>query len=109
MDKSAMKLRKIGIAWLVGLVVFALAGQAGYAATLHAGGQSAATFARAAQPNTHGEEAQKALNWMRTQQQPDGSFAGFGAASTEDALLAIIAAGADPASFNKDGKTPVDF
>lgn len=51
----------------------------------------------------------KALTWMKTQQQPDGSFAGFGAGSTVDALLAIIAAGEDPAAYSQNGNTPVSF
>ena len=110
MDALAVKLRKVGIAWLVGLVAFGLAGQVGYGAVLHEGGHKAATFSRAAQPNTHTEEARKALDWMRSQQQPDGSFPGFGAGSTVDAVLAIIAAGMDPDdSFIKNGRNPVDF
>src|SRR5439155_20985193 len=47
--------------------------------------------------------------WMRTQQAADGSFAGFGAASTVDPVLAMLAAQQDPASFSSGGKTPVDF
>src|SRR5262245_24882223 len=107
----AVKLRKVGLAWLAGLVAFALAGQVGYGAVLQAGGgQDTVTFARAAQSERHTEEARKALDWMRTQQQPDGSFAGFGAGSTVDAVLAIIAAGMDPDdSFVKGDNDPVDF
>jgi prenyltransferase beta subunit len=63
--------------------------------------------ASAAQANT--EEAGRALAWMRTQQQADGSFAGFGAGSTVDAVLAIVAAGGDPASFSNGGKSAVEF
>jgi hypothetical protein len=46
---------------------------------------------------------------MKTQQQPDGSFAGFGAGSTMDAVLAIVAAGQDPASYAQGGNTPISF
>jgi hypothetical protein len=46
---------------------------------------------------------------MKTQQQPDGSFAGFGAGSTADAVLAIVAAGRDPGSYQQGGNTPVTF
>jgi hypothetical protein len=46
---------------------------------------------------------------MHSQQQPDGSFAGFGAGSTADAVLAIVAAGQDPATFSQDANTPVTF
>jgi prenyltransferase beta subunit len=55
------------------------------------------------------QAASKAVTWMHSQQQPDGSFAGFGAGSTVDALLAIVAVGQDPASFSQGGNTPVSF
>src|SRR3954451_16089840 len=56
------------------------------------------------------DAAQKALTWIKTQQQADGSFAGFGAGSTVDAALAIVAAnGGDLSAFTNGGKTPVDF
>jgi hypothetical protein len=54
-------------------------------------------------------QATAALNWMKTQQQPDGSFPGFGAGSTLDAVLAIMAAGQSPASYSNGGNTPVTF
>ena len=50
-----------------------------------------------------------ALAWMKSQQKADGSFAGFGAGSTVDALLAIEAAGQDPTSFTSGGKSALDF
>jgi hypothetical protein len=53
--------------------------------------------------------AASALRWVEAQQQPDGSFPGFGAGSTVDAVLALIAMGADPAAYSKDGNTPVTF
>jgi hypothetical protein len=40
-----------------------------------------------------------ALKFIQSQQQADGSFAGFGVGSTIDAILAIDAAGGDPQSF----------
>ncbi len=58
---------------------------------------------------SHTAEVGKALAWTKTQQQPDGSFAGFGAGSTADAVLAIVAAGQDPASYSQGGNTPVTF
>jgi prenyltransferase beta subunit len=58
---------------------------------------------------SHAAETARALEWMKTQQQPDGSFAGFGAGSTADAVLAIVAAGGDPGSFAQGGNTPVTF
>ena len=39
------------------------------------------------------DSASMALKWIATQQSPDGSFAGFGAGSTVDAVLSIVAAG----------------
>lgn len=62
-----------------------------------------------AQQSSYESQATAALNWMKTQQQPDGSFAGFGTGSTVDALLAIIAAGESPASYSKGGNTPISF
>lgn len=53
--------------------------------------------------------ANSALNWVKTQQQPDGSFQGFGAGSTVDAILAIVAAGQDPMAFSNGGNTPLTF
>ncbi|HEX8598427.1 MAG TPA: prenyltransferase/squalene oxidase repeat-containing protein [Chloroflexia bacterium] len=67
------------------------------------------TNGAAAQQGSYESQATAALNWMKTQQQPDGSFAGFGAGSTVDAVLAIIAAGQSPASFSNGGNTPISF
>jgi hypothetical protein len=70
---------------------------------------TAASVAFAAPLQQSSQAATKALAWMRTQQQPDGSFAGFGAGSTIDALLAIVAAGQDPAAFAQGANTPTTF
>ena len=43
----------------------------------------------AAQPAPQVERAAQALEWVRTQQNADGSFNGFGLGSTADALIAI--------------------
>jgi len=51
----------------------------------------------------------KAMPWLRAQQQTDGSFsAGFGhnAGSTCDAALAIVAAGGDPATWSSTEGDP---
>lgn len=53
--------------------------------------------------------ARRTLDYIRTQQQDDGSFAGFGTGSTIDAILAIASAGGDPQTFVKNGKRPLDF
>lgn len=63
----------------------------------------------APQAATYTDAANKALAWVKTQQQPDGSFAGFGAGSTIDAVLAIIAAGGDPAAYTQGGNSPISF
>jgi hypothetical protein len=59
-------------------------------------------------------DAGAALDYLRTRQNADG---GFGSdyspdstlGSTADALLAILAAGADPASFDQEGNTPLTY
>lgn len=49
----------------------------------------------------------RGADFIRTTQQPDG---GFGAAGqTMDAIFAIRAAGLDPSTFVKDGKSPADY
>jgi hypothetical protein len=50
-----------------------------------------------------------ALAWVATQQLPDGSFPGFGAGSTADAVFAICAVGGDPNGFLRDGHSPISF
>jgi hypothetical protein len=55
-----------------------------------------------AAPSAERAAASKALNWLRSQQQEDGSFnVGFGhpAGVTCDAVLAIVANGDDPATW----------
>ncbi len=54
-------------------------------------------------------QANKALNWIKTQQQPDGSFQGFGAGSTVDVVLAFVAARQSPDNFLAGGKPPIAF
>jgi prenyltransferase beta subunit len=50
-----------------------------------------------------------AIAWMRAQQQPDGSFLGFSAGDTADAVVALVAAGEDPDAFSRDGNSPLDY
>src|SRR6478609_2598674 len=92
LTKHKPGIRNAAIAWLATLTLLLTSAGAALAAD---------------SPNT--EAATKALTWMHSQQQPDGSFAGFGAGSTADALLAIVAAGQDPATFSQGGNTPVTF
>lgn len=55
------------------------------------------------------EAALGALSWTASQQQPDGSFPGFGAGSTADAVLAICAVGGDPNGFLREGRSPLSY
>jgi hypothetical protein len=55
-----------------------------------------------------------ALDYLKSQQNADGGFgSGFSpdstVGSTADVLLAIVAAGGDPASFDQDGNTPLTY
>lgn len=68
--------------------------------------------ARAAVPRP--DAARAALDWLRTQQQPDGGFAAFGGASdpsvTADVAFAFASAGIDPRSVQiSSGNDIVDY
>lgn len=64
-------------------------------------------FASAALPETGA--AGRGADYIRTTQLPDGGFGGFGAGQSMDAVFAVRAAGVDPNSLLKDGKSPADF
>lgn len=52
----------------------------------------------------------EALSFILAQQQPDGSFAGFNPGATIDAVLAVAAAGRNPASVRSaEGQTALDY
>lgn len=58
----------------------------------------------------------EAMEWLRSQQNDDGGFGdpGFGSGdstvgNTADALQAIVAAGEDPHTWDKNGNTPVSY
>ncbi|HEU4328761.1 MAG TPA: prenyltransferase/squalene oxidase repeat-containing protein [Roseiflexaceae bacterium] len=53
--------------------------------------------------------AQSALTWLLTRQQNDGSFAGFDAGASADAIFALVAAGKDPNSVQKNGASPLAY
>lgn len=53
--------------------------------------------------------AQTALSWMRSQQQADGAFPGFGPGDSADAALAFAAAGENPAALSNGGATVLAF
>ncbi len=75
---------------------------AGLAGSLH---PAAAVGTQAPNPAA----ADRALAWMRAQQGADGSFPGFGAGSTADAVYAIAARGVDPNSVTNGGPSPLDY
>lgn len=59
-------------------------------------------------------EVDRALAWLREQQQPDGGFSnGFAPGSdpgtTADAVLAIVAGGQDPATWTVGAETPITY
>lgn len=56
-----------------------------------------------------GSAAQAALGWLLARQQDDGSFAGFDAGASADAIFALVAAGKDPNGVFKNGSTPVTY
>ncbi|MCR4407446.1 MAG: terpene cyclase/mutase family protein [Anaerolineae bacterium] len=68
-----------------------------------------ATLLMAAIPTYAG--APEALAWLRAQQNPDGGFGSpaSAAGTTADVVLAIVAAGEDPATWDKDGHTPLSY
>ena len=51
---------------------------------------------------------QPVISYMRTQQGADGTFAGFGAGSTADAVIALATAGTNPADFTNGGSSALD-
>jgi len=68
----------------------------------------------AAVPALASADATAALGYLQTQQNADGGFgSGFSPdsslSSTADAVLAIVAAGGDLASFDKGGNTPLAY
>lgn len=55
------------------------------------------------------QAAQAAADWIRAQQQPDGSFPGFSPGDSADAVQALVAAGVAPADLSQNGTSVVDF
>ncbi|HWG99337.1 MAG TPA: prenyltransferase/squalene oxidase repeat-containing protein [Pilimelia sp.] len=47
--------------------------------------------------------------YIRTQQQPDGSFPSVGQSSTADAVYALVASGVDPSRVTRNGKSAIDW
>lgn len=61
-----------------------------------------------AQTTANDAAAQKAATYIRTQQAPDGTFAGFGAGSTADAIYALSAANLNIAELKNNDVSPID-
>ena len=73
-----------------------------------------AVLLAAALPALAAVDTDAALDYLKTQQNADGGFgSGFSPdsspGSTTDVVLAIIAAGGDPASFEEEGNTPMSY
>jgi hypothetical protein len=47
--------------------------------------------------------------YIRTQQQPDGSFPSIGQSSTADAVYALVASGVNPSRLTNNGNSAIDF
>lgn len=47
--------------------------------------------------------------YIRTQQQPDGSFPSIGQSSTADAVYALVASGVNPSLVKTNGNSAIDF
>ncbi len=84
MNSTIWKIRKVGTAWMAALMVF-VAGAGAVRATPE-----------------FPDVAYSALIWVTKQQQPDGSFPGFGAGSSVDALLAFVSAQDDKSAGSED-------
>jgi len=56
-------------------------------------------------------DAPQALDWLRTQQNDDGGFGTpeSSVGATADTVLAIVAAGEDPSTWEKNGNTPLSY
>lgn len=66
-----------------------------------------AAVAQAAGP--YRDAALGALAWVAAQQQPDGSFPGFGPGATADAVYAVCAVDGDPNGFLQNGNSPISY
>ena len=61
-----------------------------------------------AQGGANDAAVQQAVAYIRTQQAADGTFAGFGASSTADAIYALAAANVNVAEFTNGGASAVE-
>lgn len=49
------------------------------------------------------------VDYIRTQQAPDGSFPSIGQSSTADAVYTLVASGVDPSTVTQNGKSAIDW
>ena len=64
-------------------------------------------FASAATPAQ--TAVHRGIDFIRTTQQADGGFGGFGPGQTMDAIYALRAAGIQPETVTRNGKSPADY
>jgi len=68
------------------------------------------TSAQAALPTCFPQPAiARMVDYIRTQQAPDGSFPSIGQSSTADAVYALVASGVDPSAVTRNGKSAIDW
>lgn len=69
-----------------------------------------ATLARPGLPTCTPQSAiDRMVAYIRTQQQPDGSFPSIGQSSTADAIYALVASGVNPSRVKNNGNSPIDW
>lgn len=69
----------------------------------------AALWIAVAAASTDREAALRGIEFIRTTQQDDGGFGGFGPGQTYDAVYAIRSVGIDPTTVTSGGNSPADF
>lgn len=71
---------------------------------------AAATSARPGLPTCTPQSAiDRMVAYIRTQQQPDGSFPSIGQSSTADATYALVASGINPSRVKTNGNSAIDW
>lgn len=68
------------------------------------------TAAQTALPTCFPQSAiTRMVDYIRTQQQPDGSFPSIGQSSTADAVYTLVASGVDPSTVTQNGNSAIDW
>jgi hypothetical protein len=71
---------------------------------------SPVTAARTSLPTCFPQSAiDRMVAYVRTQQQPDGSFPSIGQSSTADAVYTLVASGVDPSTVTRNGNSAIDW